>query len=410
MKYKNLKLENGLTIYAIDFEDSSNVASVNVFYKVGSKDEYMPKSGIAHFLEHLSFKSTKKHKAGEFDAILKSFGASNNACTSFDYTQYYALSKSDKIEKILSLYADMMDLLEFKEEEFYSERDVICEEERLRVKNDPFGKAYFTLYNNAFINHPYHWTPIGFSDDIANLSIEDVRQFYNTFYAPNNAYVVICGDIDIDYCLKIAKELFKDKKSKEIPTKNVDTSYSNYSKKIELDYKESNTNILLQGYKLPSINSKDVIYMSALATFLNMPKMSKIQNDLLDKKRIFSEIEFYSSLNKFDNLFIAIACNQEAIKEKDTELLYKYLKNIKLNKNDILCINNHFNLKINEVKSNCSSFAKHFGMYLCLDRLDIFEEFLSSFCYDLAYFNDIISKYFVDNNLTQVLLRRQDEK
>lgn len=410
MNYKNIRLKNGLNIYAIDTKDDSNVASINIFYKVGSKDEMLSKSGIAHFLEHLSFKSTKKHKAGEFDAILKSFGANNNACTSFDYTHYYALSKNDKIEQILSLYADMMDLLEFKEEEFYAERDVICEEERLRVKNDPFGKAYFTLYNNAFINHPYHWTPIGFSNDIENLSIDDVKEFYDTFYAPNNAYVVICGDIDMDYCLKIASLLFENKKSKNIPKKKTDLSYCNYAKKVELKYNDTSTNILLQAYKIPPINSIDCIYMSALANFLNMPKMSKIQNNLLEKKRIFNELEFYSSINKFDNLFIAIACKQEEISNKNCDILEKYLKNIKLTKNDLTCINNNFNFKINLIKSNSSSLASYVGKYLCLGQFDLFERFLSSFCYDLTYFNKIISKYFIDNNLTQVLLRRQDEK
>ena len=167
-KYYTKTLENGLQIVAIPMKNGTNVISTDIFYKVGSRNEKMGKSGIAHMLEHLNFKSTKNLKAGEFDEIVKGFGGVNNASTSFDYTHYYIKSASKNMDKSLELFADLMENLTLKDEEFQPERDVVAEERRWRTDNNPMGYLQFRLFNNAYIYHPYHWTPIGFMSDIQN--------------------------------------------------------------------------------------------------------------------------------------------------------------------------------------------------------------------------------------------------
>ena len=195
-KYHTKTLENGLEIVAIPMKNNSGVISTDVFYKVGSRNEIMGKSGIAHMLEHLNFKSTKNLEAGEFDEIVKGFGGMNNASTSFDYTHYYIKSASKNMDKSLELFADLMENLTLKDEEFQPERDVVAEERRWRTDNNPMGYLQFRLFNNAYIYHPYHWTPIGFMSDIKNWTIEDIRDFHSTYYQPKNAIVVVAGDID----------------------------------------------------------------------------------------------------------------------------------------------------------------------------------------------------------------------
>ena len=127
-KYYEKVLENGLKIVAIPLDNGSNVISTDIFYNVGSRDEIMGKSGIAHMLEHLNFKSTKNLKAGEFDTIVKGFGGINNASTGFDYTHYYIKSSTKNMSKSLELYADLMENLTLKDEEFQTERNVVAEE------------------------------------------------------------------------------------------------------------------------------------------------------------------------------------------------------------------------------------------------------------------------------------------
>lgn len=195
-KHYQTTLKNGLEVVVIPLKNQSNVITTNVFYKVGSRNETMGKSGIAHMLEHLNFKSTKNLKAGEFDRVIKGFGGSTNAATSFDYTHYYIKSSTQNLGKSLELFSELMQNLSLKDEEFQPERNVVAEERLWRTDNNPMGYLYFRLFNTAFIYHPYHWTPIGFMEDIKAWSIEDIRAFHSLYYQPQNAAIVIAGDID----------------------------------------------------------------------------------------------------------------------------------------------------------------------------------------------------------------------
>ena len=142
-KYFTQTLDNGLQIVVIPMHNNSSVVSTNIFYKVGSRNEVMGKSGISHMLEHLNFKSTKNLKAGEFDEIVKGFGGVNNASTSFDYTNYYIKSSSKNMDKSLGLFSDLLQNLNLKDEEFQPERDVVMEERHWRTDNNPMGYLQF---------------------------------------------------------------------------------------------------------------------------------------------------------------------------------------------------------------------------------------------------------------------------
>ena len=172
-KYDELNLNNGLKIVSIPMKNNSKVVDINIFYKVGSGDEILGKSGIAHMLEHMNFKTTKNLKAGEFDNIVKKLGGSSNASTGFDYTNYYVKASNDNLDKTLELFAEMMQNLSLIDSEFQTERDVVNEERLWRTDNSPIGYLYFRLFNMAYLYHSYHWTPIGFINDIRTWTIED---------------------------------------------------------------------------------------------------------------------------------------------------------------------------------------------------------------------------------------------
>ena len=190
-KHYTKHLDNGLQIVVVPLNNKSGVIETNIFYKVGSRNEVMGKSGIAHMLEHLSFKSTDKLKAGEFDEIVKGFGGVNNASTSFDYTRYFIKSSVENLDKSLELFSELMSNLLLKEDEFEPERNVVAEERLWRTDNSPMGYLYFRFFNTAFVYHPYHWTPIGFMQDIQSWNIDDIRSFYRTYYQPQNAIVLV---------------------------------------------------------------------------------------------------------------------------------------------------------------------------------------------------------------------------
>ncbi|HHH20471.1 MAG TPA: insulinase family protein, partial [Nitratifractor sp.] len=151
-------LENNLTVCAIPLDNNSGVITTDVFYKVGSRNEMMGKSGLAHMLEHMNFKSTKNLKEGQFDKIVKEHGGLNNASTGFDYTHYYIKSASKYMGTSMGLFAELMQNLSLKDEEFQKERNVVAEERRWRTDNNPIGYLYFRLFNEHYTSHSYHWT------------------------------------------------------------------------------------------------------------------------------------------------------------------------------------------------------------------------------------------------------------
>ncbi|WP_290456767.1 M16 family metallopeptidase, partial [Helicobacter rodentium] len=290
-KHYQTTLKNGLEVVVIPMKNQSNVITTDIFYKVGSRNEVMGKSGIAHMLEHLNFKSTKNLKAGEFDKIVKGFGGATNAATSFDYTHYYIKSSTQNLNKSLELFAELMQNLSLKDEEFQPERNVVAEERLWRTDNNPMGYLYFRLFNTAFIYHPYHWTPIGFMDDIKNWSIEDIRAFHSLYYQPQNAVIVIAGDIDEKTALKEVKKHFdKIQNAREIPAKLHTKEPKQEGERRTKVHKQSEVEILTLAFRIPPFNHKDQIALSALSEILSGGKISPLVSEIVDKKRLATEV------------------------------------------------------------------------------------------------------------------------
>ncbi|MBI5132232.1 MAG: insulinase family protein [Rhodopseudomonas palustris] len=188
-------LGNGLNVVVIP-DHRTPVVTQMIWYKVGSADETPGKSGLAHFLEHLMFKGTAKHPVGEFSQTVLKIGGSENAFTSFDYTGYYQRVPREHLDRMMELEADRMTGLVLKDENVLPERDVVLEEYNMRVANNPDARLTEQIMAALYLNHPYGRPVIGWLQEIQKLDREDALAFYRRFYAPNNATLVIAGDVD----------------------------------------------------------------------------------------------------------------------------------------------------------------------------------------------------------------------
>jgi len=318
-KYETKTLGNGLQIVVVPLHNSSSVISTDIFYKVGSRNEIMGKTGIAHMLEHMNFKSTKNLKAGEFDKEVKSVGGVNNASTSFDYTHYFIKSSTDNLKTSVDLFAELMQNLSLKDKEFQPERDVVTEERRWRTDNSPLGYLYFKLFNNAYIYHPYHWTPIGFMNDIRTWSIEDIRKFHTTYYQPSNAILMVTGDVAPSKVFKEAKKAFGSiKNSVKIPKVKFIEPKQDGAKRVII-HKESEVEMLAIAFHIPDFKNKDQVTLSVISEILYSGKSSRLYKELVEKKRLVNSIYAYNMENRDPGLFIFMATCNPGVKAKDVE-------------------------------------------------------------------------------------------
>ena len=318
-KYETKTLKNGLEIVVIPLKNSTNVISTDIFYKVGSRNEIMGKTGIAHMLEHMNFKSTKNLPAGEFDKEVKSIGGVNNASTSFDYTHYYIKSSTDNLGKSLSLYAELMQNLNLKDKEFQPERDVVAEERRWRTENNPTGYLYFAMFNNAYVYHPYHWTPIGFMNDIQTWTIEDIKDFHKTYYQPNNAILIVTGDVDPKEVFKKAKKEFGDIKNKvEIPKFKFVEPEQDGAKRVMIK-KDSEVEMLAINFHIPDFKDPDQVTLSVISEILYSGKSSRLYKKLVDEKQMVNTVYAYNMENIDPGLFIFLAVCNPGVKAEDVE-------------------------------------------------------------------------------------------
>jgi zinc protease len=200
-------LSNGLQFVVIP-DRRTPVVTHMIWYKVGSADETPGKSGLAHFLEHLMFKGTERRPAGEFSKVVQRLGGNENASTSSDYTNYFQRGPRDKLATLMEYEADRMTGLTLKDSEVLPERDVVLEEYNMRVANNPEARLSEQISAALYLNHPYGRPVIGWRHEIEQLNREDALAFYKRFYAPNNAVVVIAGDVTTEEVRTLAEKYY----------------------------------------------------------------------------------------------------------------------------------------------------------------------------------------------------------
>ena len=410
-KYETKTLKNGLQIVVIPLENETGVVSTDIFYKVGSRNEIMGKTGIAHMLEHMNFKSTKNLDAGQFDREVKSIGGVNNASTSFDYTHYYIKSSTDNMGKSVELYAELMENLNLKDEEFQPERDVVAEERRWRTENSPMGYLYFELFNNAYSYHPYHWTPIGFMNDIQTWTIDDIKDFHQTYYQPNNAILMVTGDVKPkDVFKKAKKEFGKIKNKVEIPKFKFVEPEQDGAKRV-IVHKDSEVEMLAVTFHIPNYLDKDQVTLSVISEILYSGKSSRLYKEMVEKKRLVNSIYAYNMENIDPGLFIFLATCNPGIKAEDVEK--ELLKEIELMKTTKVTKAELDKIKINTKADfiysleSSTSVANLFGSYLVrgdITPLLTYEEDVKTVTAKKV--QEVAKKYFNFDKSTTLILKK----
>src|SRR5882672_10352091 len=214
------RLGNGLSVLVL-VDTRAPVVAYHTWFNVGSRHEQPGKTGLAHLFEHLMFGETENLAAGVFDRKLEESGAETNAATWVDWTYYHELLPADRVKLAVKLEAERMQRLVLREPQVASEKEVVANERRYRVEDDVEGLANELLYKTAFQRHPYRWPTIGWMEDIQGFTPEDCAAFYRTYYAPNNATVVVAGDVRERDLLLAIRDAYGDIPRSVIPSEDI---------------------------------------------------------------------------------------------------------------------------------------------------------------------------------------------
>jgi len=405
-KFYKQKLKNNLEVIVVPMNRGSNVITSNIYYKVGSRNEIMGKSGIAHMLEHMNFKSTKNLAEGEFDKIVKSLGGVDNASTGFDYTHYYIKTSSAYLDKTFELFSDVMENLNLNDDEFQRERKVVYEERLWRTDNNPIGYLYFRLFNNTYLYHPYHWTPIGFKDDILNWSIEDIRSFHKTFYQPKNAFLLVAGDIDPEDVFNLAEKYFSHiKNSKKIPKVHMKEPELDGDRHVVIQ-RDTEVDIVAVSYRIPDFRHEDQFALSAYSEILSGGKSGVLREKLINKKALVSEVYAYNMELIDPGVFLALAiCNPGVSPDLVEKELKKEILNTKITKKALSKVKNQTKMDFLTQLESSSGVSNVYGDYFAkgdITPLLEYEEKINALTPEKV---EDIKKYF-DKSVTIKLIKK----
>ncbi|WP_457598408.1 M16 family metallopeptidase [Hydrogenimonas sp.] len=413
-KHYTKTIKNGLQVVVIPLQNESGVITTDIFYRVGSRNEVMGKSGIAHMLEHMNFKSTENLEAGEFDKIVKRFGGIDNASTGFDYTHYFIKSASRNLDRSLSLFAEMMQNLSLKDEEFQPERKVVAEERRWRTDNNPVGYLYFRLFNNAYIYHPYHWTPIGFMNDILNWTIEDIRSFHKTYYQPKNAIVVVAGDVEPQAVFEAVQKRFGAiENCCDIPKVHQVEPEPDGPKRLVI-YKESEVEMVAISFPIPDFRHPDQVALSALSELLSHGRSSRLIEELVDRKKMVNQLYAYNMEQKDPGIFLFLAVCNPGVKAEETEkVIWEQIERIKkegVTKEELEKVKVNTRADFIFSMESSGNVADLFGSYLArgdLKPLLEYEERIEKL--DTNRIREVARKYLDKERSVTVILRKGEK-
>ncbi len=287
------QLKNGMKVL-VKPDHRSPVVVSQVWYKVGGSYEYPGVTGVSHALEHMMFKGTKNLKPGEFSEIIAANGGSENAFTGKDYTAYFQRIASDRLELCLKHEADRMRNLQLEEAEFRKEIEVIKEERRTRTDDNPTSLTYEQFNATAYLNSSYQQPIIGWMDDLHNMQLEDLRDWYQTWYAPNNAILVVAGDVEPQQVIQFAQQYFGDfKPSKITPPKPRREVEQRGERRVTVKA-PAEVPYLLMGYKVPSLKTVEeeweVYALQVLAGVLDGGHSSRLSRHLIRDNEIATSV------------------------------------------------------------------------------------------------------------------------
>jgi zinc protease len=301
-KVEKYRLANGLTVLLHE-DHTAPIVSYQTWFRIGSKNEEPGLTGMAHLFEHMMFKGAKRYSGEQFDTILQANGATNNAFTTHDYTGYFENLPSSKLELVMDIESDRMENLKIDAANLKSEREVVKEERRYRVDNNPHGLLEEALFGLAFRVHPYHWPVIGYMPDLDNVTVEIAQKFHTTYYAPNNAVLAITGDFDSGETKKLIEKYYGHIKSQPIPNKVRPSEPAQISPRSQFITKAVQSVDFVLAYHAPKVGDDDNYALDLLANILGYGTSSRLYQRLVYKDQLATQAAIYNQSLQDSGLF-----------------------------------------------------------------------------------------------------------
>ncbi len=310
IQFETFRLDNGL-LFIVHEDHSTPILSVNVWYDVGSANEQLGRSGFAHLFEHMLFQETEQLEPGEFKRHILRAGGTYNGTTNQDRTAYFETLPSNRLNLAFWLEAERMVNLKVTQENFEREREVVKEERRLRIDNQPYGEAILTLDTLVADWPPYNHTVIGSMDDLNAAEAPDVLEFYKRHYVPNNAAVVVAGDVTMKQVRRMAEKYFgrvpRGPDREALPA-FTPTPRSDGERRVTLESKLANTPAFLAGFNIPPRKDGDSYALQLLSSMFSQGESSRLHQRLVKEEEaalvVFSFLDFRAGPGEF--WFIAL--------------------------------------------------------------------------------------------------------
>ena len=324
------RLENGLQVLILE-DHRANALSFQLWYRVGSRNEQIGATGLAHLFEHLMFRGSKEFGPGEFSRLIQERGGTHNAFTREDSTTYFETIAASELALVSRLEADRMANTILDEEVLGAEQKIVMEERRLRVADDPASELYEQLRAAAFTAHPYGWPVIGWMSDLERVALSDALEFRKTYYAPNNAVAVLVGDVTPQRAIATVKEAFAGiaPGPAAAPVRALEPPQKG-ERRIHLR-RAASLPVIVAAYHVPNYESEDGFELSLLATVLGEGRSSRLQRALVEDKTLALWVDAsYDRLSVDPALFTVALRVAPGRKWEDAEAaLYEALEAIK---------------------------------------------------------------------------------
>lgn len=331
INFNRFKLDNGLTVLVHE-DHTTAMAVVNILYKVGARDESPEQTGFAHLFEHLMFGGSVN--IPNYDAPLQSVGGENNAFTSNDITNYYITLPSDNLETAFWLESDRMLSLAFSEQSLEVQRQVVCEEFKQRYLNQPYGDVYLKLRPLAYKVHPYRWATIGKElKHIEDAKMEDVKAFFHKFYTPQNAIMVVAGDVTLEEVKALSEKWFADIPAGNTYERNLPQEPKQVEARQEIVEADVPVDAIYIAFHGVERLSPDYYTTDLISDLLSRGSSSRLYRSLVKENQLFSEINAYMMGSIDTNMFVVEGKPLAGVSLEEAEQhIWKELEKIKSEK------------------------------------------------------------------------------
>lgn len=325
----DVRLSNGLKVIMLQ-NTKSPIVTFQVWYRAGSRNERLGKTGAAHVLEHMMFKGTPTVSGEEFSRLISENGGEENAFTSHDFAAYFETLRSDRIGVSIALESDRMRNLVLREEDFKTERMVVLEERRMRVDDNPQSSLMEQLDSAAFQSQPYGWPVIGWMGDLERLTLEDIQGFYSAYYNPGNAFIVIVGDFNKETLIPELEKAFGSIPGPPpLEIYQIKDPPRSGERRVWLE-RPSQLGQVIAAYNVPNLHERDAYVLEVIRAVLSAGKSARLYDRLVRKGLALEALADYSLISQDPGLFYVAA---SYLPDKDTaeveSALYDELEKLK---------------------------------------------------------------------------------